>query len=133
MLKAKISVKDLMRKDILVTASPEESLFDAVKKMYKNNVGSVVITDKEGKVIGIVTEKDIVRLVASSINFNSRLEEVMVRNPITIHFEEYVHKAFLIMKENNIRHLPVVNKEGKLVGMLSIRDLASLLSTEYIE
>lgn len=129
----KNSVKDFMRHDVLVTASPEETLMNAIEKMAKQNVGSVVITDKDGKVLGIITERDVIRLVAKSTDLNTKLENVMTRNPITIYYDEYIQKAYLLMRENNIRHLPVVNKENKFVGMLSLRDIAKFFTFEPTE
>jgi CBS domain-containing protein len=125
----KILVKEIMRHDILVTAKPDEKVIDAVEKMAKYKVGSVVIID-DGKVLGIITERDIINLVASKKDLNEILELYMTKNPITIYFDESLEKAIQIMKEKNIRHLPVVNKEGKLIGMISSRDIIRV-SLEY--
>ncbi len=125
----KILVKDLMRQDILVTAKPEEKVIDAVEKMARNNVGSVVIVDND-KIVGIITERDIINLIASKKDLNEQLKSHMTKNPITIYFDENLEKATLLMKEKNIRHLPVINKEGKLIGMLSSRDIIKV-SLEY--
>jgi CBS domain-containing protein len=125
----KILVKEIMRHDILVTAKPDEKVIDAVEKMAKYKVGSVVIID-DGKVLGIITERDIINLVASKKDLNEKLELYMTKNPITIYFDESLEKAIQIMKEKNIRHLPVVNKEGKLIGMISARDIIRV-SLEY--
>lgn len=127
------TVKDFMRHDILVAVDSKSSIIEAARKMAQFNVGSVVVLDESGKVIGIFTERDLVRCVANSIDLDSRVEKIMNRNPITIHYDEYIERAVLIMRENNIRHLPVVNKEGKFVGMLSIRDLSKLLPSESLE
>jgi CBS domain-containing protein len=125
----KILVKEIMRHDILVTAKPDEKVIDSVEKMAKYKVGSVVIID-DGKVLGIITERDIINLVASKKDLNEKLELHMTKNPITIYFDENLEKAIQIMKEKNIRHLPVVNKEGKLIGMISARDIIRV-SLEY--
>jgi CBS domain-containing protein len=125
----KILVKEIMRHDILVTAKPDEKVIDAVEKMAKYKVGSVVIIDN-GKVLGIITERDIINLVASKKDLNEKLELYMTKNPITIYFDESLEKAIQVMKEKNIRHLPVVNKEGKLIGMISVRDIIRV-SLEY--
>jgi CBS domain-containing protein len=125
----KILVKEIMRHDILVTAKPDEKVIDAVEKIAKYKVGSVVIIDN-GKVLGIITERDIINLVASKKDLNEKLELYMTKNPITIYFDENLEKAIQIMKEKNIRHLPVVNKEGKLIGMISSRDIIRV-SLEY--
>jgi CBS domain-containing protein len=125
----KILVKEIMRYDILVTAKPDEKVIDAVEKMAKYKVGSVVIID-DGKVLGIITERDIINLVASKKDLNEKLEFYMTKAPITIYFDENLEKAIQIMKEKNIRHLPIVNKEGKLIGMISSRDIIRV-SLEY--
>jgi len=125
----KILVKEIMRHDILVTAKPDEKVIDAVEKMAKYKVGSVVIID-DGKVLGIITERDIINLVASKKDLNEKLEFYMTKAPITIYFDENLEKAIQIMKEKNIRHLPIVNKEGKLIGMISSRDIIRV-SLEY--
>jgi CBS domain-containing protein len=125
----KILVKEIMRHDILVTAKPDEKVIDAVEKMAKYKVGSVVIID-DGKVLGIITERDIINLVASKKDLNEKLELYMTKNPVTIYFDESLEKAIQVMKEKNIRHLPVVNKEGNLVGMISARDIIRV-SLEY--
>jgi CBS domain-containing protein len=118
-----------MRHDILVTAKPDEKVINAVEKMAKYKVGSVIIIEN-GKVLGIITERDIINLVASKKDLNEKLELYMTKNPITIYFDENLEKAIQIMKEKNIRHLPVVNKEGKLIGMISSRDIIRV-SLEY--
>jgi CBS domain-containing protein len=125
----KILVKEIMRHDILVTAKPDEKVIDAVEKMAKYKVGSVVIID-DGKVLGIITERDIINLVASKKDLNEKLELYMTKNPVTIYFDESLEKAIQVMKEKNIRHLPVINKEGNLVGMISARDIIKV-SLEY--
>lgn len=101
--------------------------------MAQHNVGSVVVVDDNNRVLGIFTERDLVRVVANSINLNTEIEKVMTKNPITINYDEYVEKAILLMRENNIRHLPVVNKENKFVGMISLRDVSKLIISEVLE
>ncbi|HLI46684.1 MAG TPA: CBS domain-containing protein [Geobacterales bacterium] len=126
-------VKDFMRHDILVTAHPKTSINEAARKMAQFNVGSIVIVDENNKILGIFTERDLVKAVANSINLNTELEKVMTKNPVRISYDEYIEKALLVMRENNVRHLPVVNKEDKFVGMISLRDLTKLISVEDFE
>jgi len=122
-----------MRHDILVTAHPKTSINEAARKMAQFNVGSIVIVDENNKILGIFTERDLVKAVANSINLNTELEKVMTKNPVRISYDEYIEKALLVMRENNVRHLPVVNKEDKFVGMISLRDLTKLISVEDFE
>lgn len=100
--------------------------------MANYNVGSVVVLENE-RIVGILTERDVVKALAKGISLEEKVENVMTKNPITISYNEYINKALFLMSENNIRHLPVVNKEGKLVGMISIRDIAKVRQEWLIE
>ncbi len=124
-----IKVKELMTpKDKLITVKPSITILEAVKIMNEKGVGSVLVVEND-KLVGIFTERDVVRTVANEINLNERLEKIMTRKPVIIEEEEYLSKASLLMSEKNVRHLPVVNKEGKLVGIISARDLATYFYT----
>ncbi|MEM3832710.1 MAG: CBS domain-containing protein [Thermoprotei archaeon] len=120
----KIKVKELMTpKDKLVTVKPSITILEAAKILIEKNIGSVLVVEDD-KLAGIFTERDVVRIVANEVSPNERLEKVITRNLITINEEDYLSKASLLMREKNIRHLPVVNKEGKVIGIISARDLA---------
>jgi CBS domain-containing protein len=91
--------------------------------MYEKRVGSVVVVDDEGKPIGIVTERDMVYVVARALAPDTPVWMVMTENPVVINENALVTEAMEKMRVQNIRHLPVVNAEGKLVGMISFRDI----------
>jgi len=125
-------VKDLMiGKEKLITLSADASISDAAKVMEKNNVGSVLIVE-EGKLKGIFTERDIVRAIAKNIPVTEKIGNVMTTDVITVCEDDYLSKAVYIVSEKGIRHLPVTDKEGNLVGIISAKDLAKYYS-EYIE
>lgn len=124
------SVKDVMRHDKLVTATPGERVIDAVRKMYENNVGSVLVVSREGRLVGIFTERDLVKVVAEGVPLDTRLDKVMSRDLIVARGDEPIALAGSKMIERWIRHMPVVDSEGRPVGIISIRDvLRSLLSS----
>ncbi len=103
---------------------PSDLVADAVKKMAEENVGSVVVVDEEMKPIGIFTERDLLRLCASGADLSkTRLGDVMTKNPIVIREDESVKKALELMLYFGFRHLPVVDSQGRLVGVVSIRDV----------
>ena len=116
-----LSAKDIMTSTNLVTVSPEEKIVDAVKKMYENNVGSVLVVDEEGKLVGIFTERDLVKVVATGTSLETPIKEVMTKRLITVKPEDPLPLVASKMIENNIRHIPVVDKDGKLKGIISIR------------
>ncbi len=105
----------------LVTAKPSDTILEAAKKMYENNVGSVLVVNEEGKLLGIFTERDLVRAVAKGVSLDTPLEQVMTKKLITASLDEALPLIASKMVENNIRHIPVVDKEGKLLGIISIR------------
>jgi len=112
--------------------SPSTSIREAVQIMYRENIGSVVVTDPEGKVLGIFTERDLVRVIAEGVSLESNIASVMTRNPVVVYEDEPVSRAVMLMAERRIRHLPVVNRKGLLVGMVTARDITETFK-RYLE
>jgi CBS domain-containing protein len=117
-----LRVADIMVKEV-VTAKEHDKIRDVAIRMYEKRVGSVVVVDDEGKPIGIVTERDMVYVVARALAPDTPVWMVMTENPVVISENALVTEAIEKMRVQNIRHLPVVNDEGKLVGMISFRDI----------
>jgi signal-transduction protein with cAMP-binding, CBS, and nucleotidyltransferase domain len=92
--------------------------------MTKANCGSVLIVDNSGQMQGIVTERDLMtRVLAKARNpEQTKVSEVMTRNPITVEPEMAVSDAVLIMIERGFRHLPIVAPGNKILGVFSVRD-----------
>lgn len=125
-------VKDFMvSKEKLVTLDPKATITDAARVMEEKNVGSILIV-KQNNLMGIFTERDVVKVVAKGIPINEKLESVMTTNVITIRDDEHISKAVYIMGERGVRHIPVIDQRGKLVGILSSKDIVKYYS-EYIE
>ncbi|ARM74800.1 CBS domain-containing protein [Acidianus manzaensis] len=107
----------------VVTINKGTHSIDAAKKMAEHNIGSLIIMDNE-KLIGIITERDIIRALGKGISLDLPVEEIgTTKNLITINENDSIYKAAELMAKNNIRHLIVTNNDGKLVGIISIRDL----------
>jgi CBS domain-containing protein len=111
-----------MIKDV-VTARKENTVQECMEILFKKNVGSAVIVDEDQKCIGIFTERDAIRVVAQNIPLNTPLEKVMSKNIYTVSEDTSLHEARATMRLNKIRHLPVVDSKGRLVGLISIRNL----------
>jgi len=104
------------------TLSPKHKTIDALNLMVKNDIGAVVVLD-DGKVVGIITERDIVREITKSFDYLDRkLAETGKRPVITVSLNTPMWEAFAILLKNRIRRLPVV-KDGKLLGIVTERDL----------
>ena len=117
------TVGELMTKDLL-TVAPEDTLGEAAQKMTERGVGSVVVSDY-GRMIGILTERDVMRAVAARTHSSeARVREWMTPDPVTVAPDAAVEDAGRVMLDAGFRHLPVV-EDDRPVGIISIRDLAA--------
>ena len=112
----------------LVTVSPKTSLFEAAKLMDEENVGTVLVLGDQKKLLGMVTDRQIVtRAVAHKRDLlTTTIDEIMTKWPMTIFPETTCKEALDIMGDYGYRRLPV-EKDGKLVGIISISDLAPVV------
>jgi len=115
-------VKHVMIEDV-VTAKPNITAKDAVRTLREKHVGSIVITDENEKCIGIFTERDAIRIIANDVSLDTPIEQVMTKNVATIGKEASLEEARRLIISHGIRHLPVVDSEGKLVGLFSVRKI----------
>jgi CBS domain-containing protein len=123
-------VGDIMRGDVK-TADATDTFADVAKAMRANGISSVVVLDAKGSLAGIVTERDIVNLIAAGGDPHTvEVAHGMTRRHLaTIGPKADIAEAADQMVSLNIRHLPVLNK-GKVVGILSIRDLTRWAAEE---
>ena len=119
----------------VVTAKPNITIKDAVRTLHEKHVGSIVITDYNHKCVGIFTEQDAIRIIANEVPLDTTIDQVMTKNVITIGEEASLEEARRLVMSHRIRHIPVVDQKGELVGLLSIRKLLEQLfgldSTKY--
>lgn len=120
-----MKITEIMTK-AAVTDRPDDSLEAAARKMWEQQTGSLLVTDGED-LVGIVTERDILRAVATATPLDTPLSAVMTKDLITVDPGTSLRDAARIMTEKWIRHLPVL-EGGKLVGIVSQRDLAGMLA-----
>ena len=117
-----VSVSDIMRKSV-VTVGPRTTLDKAAKIMTNNRVGSVVIVEKD-KAIGIITTDNIVTSVARGHNLkNKRVKDVQRKTFVTARPEMSVMELAKLMVKGGAKRVPVVDSEGKLVGIVSDKEL----------
>jgi CBS domain-containing protein len=110
----------------LVSVGPDDPVSLAVARMNEANVGSVTVCDGP-ELVGIFTERDLVRLAGEGSHFASiRISEVMTRRPVTVSPDDDIVSAARLMGERRIRHLPVV-QDGFLLGVIGIRDVMGSL------
>lgn len=114
------SVADHMSRNVLCT-SAQATLGEAAARMAERGVGAVVVLEGES-IAAIVTERDVMRAVAAGKDGSAPVSEWMTRHPDTIEPDDTTDHAASLMIHGGFRHLPVV-EEGKVVGIVSIRDL----------
>jgi CBS domain-containing protein len=126
---------DLAEKNI-VSADEEIIVTDAAKIMRDKSISSILVT-KSSQPVGIVTERDIIyRAVANNNNnepFKTTLKDIMSTPLITIDESNAVKDAIIRMRKNNIRRIPVVAKDGKIVGMLTLKSIIGNSAQSIVE
>jgi CBS domain-containing protein len=116
------SIRSVMSRKKLLTATPETTVGQAAKLMAKRKMSAVMVVDADGQLIGIFTERDAVhRVIAQHRDPHAtRLADVMTPDPKTVAPRETFGYALLQMHERGFRHMPVV-EHGRPVGMVSAR------------
>jgi CBS domain-containing protein len=119
------TVSDIMHG--IITINENEFLRAAAAKMVKNNRGSIIVTDSEDKTIGILTERDILRIVADGYDLKkTRLHGHYTKNIISADENTPLDEAALLMEKHGIRRLAVKRGE-KIIGVLTTRSLSKHL------
>jgi CBS domain-containing protein len=106
------------------TIAPDATALDAIKRMNQFKIGALLVMDK-GQVVGIFTERDVLRRVVGMERSPSefKVADVMTADVICVEPETDLDEVSSIMKEKKIRHVPVCDGDGKLQGMISIGDV----------
>jgi CBS domain-containing protein len=124
-----MKVKDIISADSIKSSTLETKLYEASKIMKDTNRGALPVVDKDNKVIGIVTDRDISLTLATKND--KTISELSVKDAIpkltvhTISADDSITTAFERMRKYKVGRLPVTDKEGKLKGLLSINNLLS--------
>jgi CBS domain-containing protein len=113
-------VRNHMSRDLL-SVEPAEPIREVAQRMVERNLGAVLVLDG-GRLVGIMTERDIMRAVARGLHGDAVVGDYMSTDPETIEPEDTTQHAAVLMIHGGFRHLPVVERED-VVGILSIRDL----------
>lgn len=120
-------VEDLMVKEV-ATIPQDTSIEQTIKTFYNKRLGSLIITDEEGKCKGILTHTDVFRAIIKKIPLDFSVEKVMSKNVITVSENDSFSEARELMCRHRIRHLPVTDRKGCVVGVLSIRHIFDEIS-----
>jgi len=107
-----------------ITVGLDARLEDVARIMYDNRIGSVIVVDEEGTPIGIFTRTDLVYTVASgSYKRNPKISDVMRSEPVVAKRYESIRTAYARMKSLGMGHLPVVDDDDRVIGVVSMKDI----------
>jgi len=129
-----MSIGRICQRDV-DTIGPEESVVTAAELMRQRTVGCLVVVEAGRQPVGIITDRDLVlRVVAEDKNAGTTtVAEVMTKFPDLAEEEMPIETALGLMRRRSFRRLPVVDKAGKLSGLVSLDDMLMLLSDEFMQ
>ena len=118
-------VNELMTREV-TTCQPKTQLTEVVKQLHKKQFSCLIVVDNN-KPIGIITERDMVTILADmleDVSWDSlSVENFMSANPVTIMEDHTLFEAVEIIREEGIRHAPVIDRDGELSGLLTQTDI----------
>lgn len=143
----------------VITISPDSEILDAVKLMVENNISGLIVVDKNSKVVGVISESDIVNALKSSfpeisitsnITFSLllllkkgveaymrakklgklKVKDLMTKKVFYVRPEDTIEEAARIMSEKDVKRLPVIDENNNLVGIISRSDILKALMKE---
>ncbi len=125
-----MNVGDIVQRT-LITIPSGKTVLDAARLMVENNMGLLVICDAMDKTkpAGVISERDIIKTIASGGRLNAPVDEVSTKQVITVKASSEVAEAAKAMNKHRIRHVVVVDDQGGLVGVVSMRDLVGERAT----
>lgn len=119
-----MEIRELMTKDP-ACCSPSDSVKEAASLMASNDCGQIPVTNAEGELVGVITDRDIAcRCVAEGKSAETLVEDIMSSSPITVTTDASVAECCKKMEDNQVRRLPVVDDAGRCCGIVSQADIA---------
>ena len=119
--------EDVMKTDV-ECVSPVDTIEDAARKMRDENLGFLPVCDESKQVLGTITDRDIaIRAVADSLPGSTPVEEVMTGEVVACSPRDSLETALQLMAENHKSRIMCLDEEGRLVGVISLSDIAQLV------
>jgi CBS domain-containing protein len=111
----------------LVSVDPETTIAEVARQMRTDDSDSIAVMS-QGRLVGIITERDLVKAIADGLDpQQARADIVMTADPATVDADEDIAVVAVKMMRLGVRHLPVLNKAGKPVGLVSAHNLVAIL------
>lgn len=119
-----MDIGDVYRKHV-VTCGPDTTMAQAADLMHSEDDGLVVVVE-HGKVLGVVSERDVVHVVARGIDPEVPVTEMATKDVLTVRADDTLHDTARMMIDNGVRRFPVLSASGDLIGLVSMRDLFAI-------
>ena len=127
-----MKVKELMSAKV-ISLSPDDSIMEAAKLMTDKDIGFIVLINQERAPLGVVTDRDIVtRVLAKGKGLEATIDDAATHSILSVNKETEIEVAVEMMKDHQVRRLVVVNDDEKLVGVISIREIATCPYTKEL-
>jgi CBS domain-containing protein len=120
-----ISLKKIMTRDV-VSVKRSTDIFDAIRMMSDGNITGLPVVDEDDKLVGIVTAKDVMRLLLDTQTVEGKVEDCMTTDVISFNENDNVLDVINSLVDHKFRKVPIESK-GKLVGIVSRRDIISYI------
>ena len=119
-----MNVSDIMTRDRLITCQADASIQQVARTLCENNIGSCPVVDAQGRLEGIVTDRDICcRIVSKGMSLQTSVRDSMSRDVHWVKPETDVRELESLMRQFKVRRMPVADSQGRLVGMVAQADL----------
>jgi len=116
-----ISLEKVMTRDV-VTVGRTADLYDAIRMMADGNITGLPVVDEDEKLVGIITEKDVMRHLLSTHSNEGKVRDCMITDVVSCNVNDTLLDVINILVEDGFRRVPV-ESEGKLIGIISRRDI----------
>jgi len=136
-----MKIEKIMNTDLLTL--PMDSPLSKAKELFEsNNVHHLIITDDDGVLAGVMTDRDLYKHLSPTVGtsqethrdtalMQKKSHQIMARNLITTQAQQTLNEAVVLLYDNHISCLPVVNKQNKPIGIITWRDLLKVLALKY--
>lgn len=124
------TIKQLLadKGDAMYSAGPDESVYDAIKRMAQHNIGALLVLGSNDALVGIISERDYTRnvMLKGKSSRETPISEIMTAPVVCGGPEQSLEEAMALMTEKRVRHLPVV-QDDSVIGVVSIGDLVKAI------
>ena len=117
-------IREIMRRGSEIPRVYRETpIRDVILEISSKKLGATLVVDEKGNLLGIITDGDLRRAFERGYNLNTKAEEIMTKNPKIISEDAFAEEALKTMEKNKITVLPVINREGKISGIVHLHDI----------